>query len=63
MADSIGDMKVPSNIDVGGADAEQVRCRLGETLNRHALDELTFQDFSLACVIEALVKRKNLSID
>jgi 2-polyprenyl-6-methoxyphenol hydroxylase-like FAD-dependent oxidoreductase len=47
MADSIGSIKVPANVDADGADAERVRQNLGEALARHVRNEFNIPGLQL----------------
>ena len=47
MADSIGSIKVPANIDDEGADAARVRQQLGEALHQHVRNEFNIPGLQL----------------
>lgn len=47
MADSIGSIKVPANVDAEGAEAEQVRQQLGEALAQHVRNEFNIPGLQL----------------
>jgi 2-polyprenyl-6-methoxyphenol hydroxylase-like FAD-dependent oxidoreductase len=47
MADSIGSIKVPANVDGDGVDAEQVRRQLGEALSQHVRNEFNIPGLQL----------------
>ena len=47
MADSIGGIKVPPNVDAEGGDAEQVRQQLGKALHQHVHNEFNIPGLQL----------------
>jgi 2-polyprenyl-6-methoxyphenol hydroxylase-like FAD-dependent oxidoreductase len=47
MADSIGIIKVPPNVDAVGADADAVRQQLGQALSQHVRDEFNIPGLQL----------------
>ncbi|MDB5931318.1 MAG: FAD-binding protein [Polaromonas sp.] len=47
MAESIGSIKVPPNVDAEGLDAERVRQHLGKALHRHVRDEFNIPGLQL----------------
>nr|WP_181726096.1 FAD-dependent monooxygenase [Polaromonas sp.]QJS06427.1 2-polyprenyl-6-methoxyphenol hydroxylase [Polaromonas sp.] len=47
MADSIGGIKVPPNVDAEGLDAERVRQQLGDALHRHVRNEFNIPGLQL----------------
>ena len=53
MADSIGGIKVPPNVDAEGTDAELVRQKLGDALRQHVRNEFNIPGLQLGLRYEA----------